>query len=169
MPGLNAYHTEPFSEGPAKGWIVKNISVHVTRVPPPTAEHHLRKEEEAARRHDPIIARTMLGGPGNRSRVLACACREHGVQDAASWCTHVGIPGGERLLTRTLRLRDAAWDVLRHPSDRTRADLRTTAFTCRNQHAREKAPWGASVECPGGERLSGASSGPAERCPRCSG
>lgn len=104
-------------------WKINSIKVSNIHVPPPTVEYK-RREEEAAACHDPLIARTMLGGPGNRRQVVGCACHAPEIRDAASWCAHIGVPGGERFLKPLLSLQDVVRDALDYPGDRALTALR---------------------------------------------
>lgn len=116
----------PNSDEPNKPWVVRNITVGNVAVPPETDDdRRIRGEAEqaAAERHDPVVTRTMIGGPGNATRVRGCACRAPGVNDAVTWSAHIGIPGGERFILHLLALEDAADDATDYPSDETRARL----------------------------------------------
>lgn len=116
----------PNSDEPNKPWEVRNITVGNVAVPPETDDdRRIRGEAEqaAAERHDPIVTRTLIGGPGNFRRIRGCACRAPGVADAANWSAHVGIPGGERFINKLLALQDAVDDALRYPGEETLANL----------------------------------------------
>jgi hypothetical protein len=108
----------------AKDWVINDIRIGNVMVPPPTDEDRAR-EAEAAERHDPMIARTLMGGPGNRRRILGCACRDKDVHDAKTWAAHIGIPGGERFIDGVLALQDAAQDAIDYPGEETLASLST--------------------------------------------
>lgn len=102
----------------ATDWVIKDIQVHSVFVPPPTDEDR-RRDKESAQRHDPLIARTLIGGPGNRQSIRACACRVLEVVDAESWAAHVGVPGAGPFLETICALEDAAMDAVHYPEPRT--------------------------------------------------
>lgn len=108
-----------------KDWIINDIKIGNLVVPPPTDEDR-RRAEEAAQRHDPIVARTLIDGPGNHRSIRGCACRASDVHDAKTWAVHVGIPGGERFIESFLTLEDAAQDAIDYPGEETLAHLGET-------------------------------------------
>jgi hypothetical protein len=108
-----------------KDWVINNIKIGNVMVPPPTDEDR-KREEEAAQRHDPIVARTLMDGPGNHRSIRGCACRASDVHDAKTWATHVGVPGGERFINCVLAVKDAAQDAVDYPGEETLARLDET-------------------------------------------
>ena len=131
----------------ATDWVIKDIAVGSVAVPPYSDEDR-RRDADRALRHDPMVARTLRGGPGNRSRIMACACRAPGVHDAATWAAHVGVPDAVDFLKTILRMEDAALDAVRYPGEGTLLRLEEVL-----RAARIVAP-GKPVEPPRGRRLS---------------
>jgi hypothetical protein len=105
-----------------KNWEIRDIRIGNVAAPPYTDEDR-RRDEQRALRHDPLVARTMIGGPGNHRRIMACACKAPGVRDAATWAAHVGVPGAGSFLTTIFMLQDAVQDAIDYPNADTFAGL----------------------------------------------
>lgn len=112
---------------PSSGdWTIRDVGVVNVMALPTDADQRrsAARQAEAARRHEPLIMRTLMDGPGNRSQIVRCACGSPDVKDSVTWCIHVGLLGGESLLEPLLALRDAARDSLDYPGDETARRLR---------------------------------------------
>jgi hypothetical protein len=102
-------------------WIIKDIRVvHVV------GDFNAAREAPALTPyHSPHTARTIMGGPGNRSKIMSCSCGARFNGDSAyvgrdrrlcDWyADHAGIAGGGEAVTEILRQYDVALDVRDYP------------------------------------------------------
>lgn len=110
------------SAAKATDWVINDIKIGNVVAPPYTDEDR-RRDAERALRHDPMIARTLKGGPGNHRRIVGCACKDPGVHDTATWAAHVGVPSDVGFLKTIFALQDAAQDAIDYPGEETLAHL----------------------------------------------
>lgn len=102
---------------PGHEWSIGNVSARSAfrDVPDGEAQRMMREEREEVKRakdrHDPVISRTLMNGPGNRRKIRGCACGSAEVTDEESWVAHTGISGAH-LLREILRLQDAISDAV---------------------------------------------------------
>jgi hypothetical protein len=105
----------------ARDWVVKNILIGNVAV-----EAGATQEAPAPTTyHFPCLARTIMGGPGNRSRIMSCSCgacfKGHytyvGLERRlCDWyADHAGITGGGEAVAKILRQYDEALDVRDYP------------------------------------------------------
>lgn len=127
----------PLSE-PEPSWTINDIQVgHVVVRPTPAerAAFDERRRQNAAD-HMPRISRTLIGGPGNRSRVDGCSCDHPGIGNLDQWAAHMLHESQHQpdrniatrqlveLMGEQLALRDAAFDAADYPSPETLVRLR---------------------------------------------
>lgn len=138
--------------GSEANWTVNDIRID-NAVSIPTDEERARMKESDERRaknHTPTIVRTLIDGPGNRSRIVGCGCRASGIHDAATWAEHVGMTNNAGAIVMSLAIEDAWRDVIDYPSLDTMANLRHALDNarCRCDEVDDTTDPPSAVRCP---------------------